>query len=74
MHPMRRFRERVGMSQAQLGAAIGRTQSAVAHYENGCRTPPVDTARRFLVLANSHGIKLSLDDLYPAAIEKESAA
>jgi ribosome-binding protein aMBF1 (putative translation factor) len=42
---VRRARERVGMTQAELASRIGSTQPAVARLEAGGVTPSLDTLR-----------------------------
>ena len=47
------------MSQAELGALIGKTSVAVSRYENGIRKPDPGTAERI-----AHVFDLSIEDLW----------
>ncbi|MBK5915132.1 helix-turn-helix domain-containing protein [Rhodocyclus purpureus] len=57
------IRERLKLSQAAFGKAIGVTQGNVSHYERGQEVPP-DVARRVIAAAALHGLHISFDDIY----------
>lgn len=42
-----------GLTQAQLAAAAGTSQTAISAYENGSREPSLDTMRRLLASAGA---------------------
>ena len=42
MTAIRRLREERGFSQQELAQALGVTQGAVSHWENGLRKPDID--------------------------------
>lgn len=42
-----------GLTQAQLAAAAGTSQTAISAYENGAREPSLDTLRRLLAAAGA---------------------
>jgi transcriptional regulator with XRE-family HTH domain len=43
---LRTAREKLGLSQADIGAKLGITPAAVGHYESGIAKPPVERARQ----------------------------
>ena len=55
---VRRARERLGMTQAELASRIGSTQPAVARLEAGGVTPSLATLRR---IAAALGLELVVD-------------
>lgn len=57
------IRERLKLSQAAFGKAIGVTQGNVSHYERGQEVPP-DVARRVIAAAAQHGLRISFDHIY----------
>src|SRR5262245_63846889 len=59
---VRRTRERLGMTQAELASRVGSTQPAVARLEAGAVTPSLATLRR---VAEALGLELVVD-LRPA--------
>jgi len=64
MNNVRSLRKTLGMSQAELAKGIGVTQSALSHYENGSCDPLVETARKLISFAVTHGITWCLEDVY----------
>lgn len=71
MSNLKKFREKAGITQAQLAEKVGMTQGAIAHYENGRRTPGLNECRLIVVALTSAGAACTLDQLFPA---KASAA
>jgi transcriptional regulator with XRE-family HTH domain len=55
---IRRLREERGFSQQELAQALGVTQGAVSHWENGVRKPDIDDIVKIAQLFNC-----KLDDL-----------
>lgn len=56
MNPIRELRARTGLTQQQLAARAGTSQSAIAAYESGAKSPTVRTIER---LAASLGLELA---------------
>lgn len=57
------IRELLGMTQAALAQALGRTQGSVYFYEKGKTVPP-EVAGRLIQVAKAAGHELSFDDIY----------
>ncbi len=55
---VRKARERLGLTQAELAARIGSTQPAIARLEAGGVTPNLDTLHR---IAEALGLELIVD-------------
>jgi transcriptional regulator with XRE-family HTH domain len=54
MHPIRQLRDTVGMTQQQLANASGTSQSAVAAYEAGRKSPTWRTVERLAQAVGCH--------------------
>lgn len=52
MNAIRRLREAQGFSQLEFAMALGVTQGAVSHWENGRRKPDIDDLVRIAQLLN----------------------
>lgn len=52
-HPLRLYRERHGLSQAQLASLASITQGALGHIELGRRRPSPDLALKFERVTNN---------------------
>lgn len=66
MYPLKNYREKAGLSRAELALAVGlRTAGAVEHYEAGRRNPSLETARKIVAVLNSFGVRCGLDDVFP---------
>ena len=75
MSNLKRIREKVGMTQAELADAIGMTQGAIAHYENERRKPGLSECRLIVDALNRKGAKASLDEVFPPSrAERKTAA
>lgn len=65
MSVFKTFREKHGLTQAELATALGlKSQAAVSNYENGERDPEIPTARKFIAYAKKKGDRYTLDDIY----------
>lgn len=65
-YPIKHVRESLGMTQESFAKILGKcTKSAIANYESGLRTPRHSIGYKILEIANSNGIKISFEDLYP---------
>jgi len=51
----RQLREQAGLTQGQLGAALGVSDAAVSQWETGNRIPRGDRAERYLALLTRLG-------------------
>ena len=68
-HPFRDFRDRHGLTQAELGKALGlqsNPQGRISHYERGRRALSMDIAHSFIAFARTHGDEYVLEDIFPA--------
>lgn len=63
MSNLKSIRDRLGLTQAALGEALGVTQGNVSFYEKGQTVPPT-VARRLIEVARSKGVALTFDDVY----------
>lgn len=63
MSLIKEIRERLGVTQTDLGRALGCTQGNIGHYERG-QPLPVDKAERLIDFAASKRLTLSLDQIY----------
>jgi putative transcriptional regulator len=63
MNSIRQIRERLGLTQAALGAAIGCTQGNVSFYEKGQTVPP-DAAKALIAHANANGLAIHWGHIY----------
>ncbi|MCK3657251.1 transcriptional regulator [Pasteurellaceae bacterium Pebbles2] len=66
MNNLAKARESIGITQTQLGNAIGGGQSRIANYELNLRTPSLADARRIVEELNKLGANVSLDYVFPA--------
>ncbi len=66
MSNLKQFREKAQVTQAALAERVGMTQGAIAHYENGRRTPGLAESRQLLAALNELGVGCTLDELFPA--------
>ena len=56
---LRQFREKKGLSQAELGNRVGLKQTTISQYESGSRTPTLAMAKKL-----SDVLEISLDDFF----------
>ncbi|ALE88795.1 helix-turn-helix domain-containing protein [Pseudomonas versuta] len=62
-------REKSGIKQRQLVAALGWTQARVSNYEAGRRTAGLAECRAIVVAFNQLGVKCTLDDVFPPGMD-----
>ena len=67
MNAIRSIRACLGLTQAQLAAALGMTQGNVLHYEQGRQRVPPDVAQKLIEHAASLGIAITFDHVYGGA-------
>lgn len=63
MNPIKSIRERLGVTQDEMGAGLGVSQANVSNYERGQSMPP-DVARRLITYAHGLGHRITFDDIY----------
>lgn len=63
------YRNKAGLSQGQLAAKIGWSQSRIGNYEAANRTPSLADSRKIVAALNQLGITCSLDDVFPDEID-----
>lgn len=66
MSNLKQYREKAKVTQAALADRVGMTQGAIAHYENGRRTPGLDEARQLVAALIALGAQCDLDAVFPA--------
>jgi DNA-binding XRE family transcriptional regulator len=59
------LREKLSLSQQDLGKILGITRMAISNYESGNRFPNLEIAYQIIDIANKSGLKASLEDIYP---------
>lgn len=70
MNRIKAIRERLGLTQAELALALGKTQGNVGFYERGQTVPP-DVARRLISFAHVSGVQITYEDVYgPAYVDQ----
>jgi putative transcriptional regulator len=57
------IRTRLGVTQAEIAAPLGVTQSNISFYETGQTVPP-PVAGKLIAYAKKRGVKLTFDDIY----------
>lgn len=65
MSNLKKYREEASVTQSALAKKVGMTQGAIAHYENGRRTPGLAECRQILAALNATGAECTLDELFP---------
>jgi putative transcriptional regulator len=66
MNQLKHYREKSGMTRAELALSVGlKTAGAIEHYEAARRIPPLETARKLVAALNSAGAACTLDDVFP---------
>jgi transcriptional regulator with XRE-family HTH domain len=64
-------RKRAGMTQAEVAAKMGTTQSAIARVESGRASPTLETVRRYF---DATGSMFKIQLLPPAGSKRKAAA
>ena len=59
------FRKGLGLTQEQIAPELEVSRGAVAMFETGAARPSVETAWRYIELAEAHGIMIRLEDIFP---------
>jgi len=65
MNRIAEFREKSGIKQRDLVAALGWTQTRLSNYEAGRRTAGLAECRAITAALNWLGASCSLDDVFP---------
>ena len=68
MNNIKSIREKKHISQKQLAAAIGTSQSAIAEYESGQKTPKLETLSRIAEALDTSVLALLPSDMTEYAI------
>lgn len=63
MSIIKSLRERLKLSQKQLGEAVGVGQTAISNYEVGERTPEIDVAIKLRDLASENHIEIPIESI-----------
>lgn len=63
MNAIKSIRERLGVTQTELGDVMGCTQGNVGHYERGQTVPP-EAAKRLIAYAKAKGQRVTWEDIY----------
>lgn len=56
---LKQFREKKGLSQAELGRIVGLKQTTISQYESGSRKPNITMAKKL-----ADALEISLDDFF----------
>lgn len=64
INSIKTIRKKLQLSQDELAAKVGRSQSCISHYEQGKREIDVQTAKAIVRLAKKHGHPCSLDLIF----------
>lgn len=60
---IKKIRDRIGITQAALGAELGCTQANVSAYERG-QSIPSDMAGKLIEVARRYGLEITYNDIY----------
>ncbi|WP_426206793.1 helix-turn-helix transcriptional regulator [Pseudomonas sp. TWP3-1] len=74
MNRIAEHREKAGIKQRQLVAALGWTQTRISNYEAGRRTAGLAECRAITAALNQLGAACSLDDVFPPELDELKAA
>ena len=69
MNRIAKQRERSGIKQRELVAALGWTQTRVSNYEAGRRTAGLVECRAIVNAFNKLGAECTLDDIFPPSLD-----
>lgn len=65
MNKLMLFRQQSGLTQSEMANAVGITQGALGHYEQGRRKPSLAMARKLVRVLNEFGGNVTIDDVFP---------
>ncbi|EAW9499893.1 helix-turn-helix transcriptional regulator [Salmonella enterica] len=65
MSNLKKMRLSLRLTQKDLANAIGCTPSSIGHYESGRRVPSVDICHLITDSLSKHGIKISIEEIFP---------
>lgn len=71
MNRIKTIRDRLGLTQAELALALGKTQGNVGFYERGQTVPP-EVARRLIGFAHDRGVEIAYEDVYGPAYDDQA--
>lgn len=63
-------RNRINITQHQLAAWLGWSQSRIGNYEAGSRTPDLKTCRELVAALNALGAECTLDSVFPPSVDE----
>jgi putative transcriptional regulator len=67
MNQISTYRKQLGLTQMELARLCGwNTQSRIAQYEAGKRTPNIDDCKSVRAAFEKAGVQVSIDELFPA--------
>lgn len=58
-------RKKLGITQADLARQLRWSQSRIANYESGARTPTLSVCRKIITALNELGAECTLDGVFP---------
>lgn len=61
---IRSIRERLGLSQSELGEILGCTQGNIGHYEVRSQVVPPQVAQHLIVECAIRGLRITYEDIY----------
>lgn len=67
LHPIRRFRERSGLTVADMARACGVSWKAAKMWDEGLRAPGLPNVALILSVLAKHGVTVEAADLLPKA-------
>lgn len=65
MNRIKEFRQKINLTQSALAAELECEQTTVSNYENGFRSPDIETVKRLIAVFRRHGLDVGFDDLFP---------
>lgn len=74
MNRIAECREKAGIKQRELVAALGWTQTRISNYEAGRRTAGLAECRAITNALNRLGAVCSLDEVFPPELDQPKAA
>lgn len=65
MNELKSIRKSLRLTQDDVAREIGCKRSAIAHYENGRRSPDLDMCRKLVSVFCMHGADVGIDEVFP---------